>query len=104
MSTADGEVPLASVSEGALAALAARLAEEDPQADITFRLRCETCRHEWVSPLDIVGYFWAELENQARQLQREVHGIARLYGWTEPYILSMGAARRAHYLKLAHSE
>ncbi len=97
-------MPLSAVPEEVLAALAERLAADDPQADITFRLRCQTCRHEWVSPFDIVSFFWAELESHARQLQREVHGIARLYGWTEPYILSMGAARRAHYLKLARSE
>jgi hypothetical protein len=104
VSTAEGEVSLASVPEAVLSALSARLAEEDPQADITFRLSCETCRHAWVSPFDILSYFWAELENQARLLQREVHGIAKLYGWSEPYILSMGAARRANYLKLARSE
>jgi T4 bacteriophage base plate protein len=99
---ADGEArPLSSVPEEVLAALAARLAEDDPQADITFRLRCLTCRHEWVSPFDIVSFFWAELEAHARQLAREVHGIAKAYGWTEPYILSMGAARRAHYLELS---
>jgi hypothetical protein len=96
-------LPLASVPEDVLSALSARLAEDDPQADITFRLRCQACRHEWVSPFDILTFFWAELESQARQLQREVHGIAKAYGWTEPYILSMGAVRRAHYLELARS-
>jgi hypothetical protein len=104
VSAEDGPAPLGSVPEGVLAALAARLAAEDPQADITFRLRCQTCRHEWVSVFDILTFFWAELESHARQLQREVHGIAKLYGWPEPYILSMGAARRAYYLKLARSE
>jgi T4 bacteriophage base plate protein len=103
--SAGGEaVPVASVPEETLAALAARLAEEDPQADITLRLECHTCHHRWISPFDVLSFFWAELENQARQLEREVHGIARLYGWTEPYILSMGAARRAHYLDLARRE
>jgi hypothetical protein len=97
-------VPLASVPEEVLTALAARLAEEDPQADITFRLECQACHHKWVSPFDVLSFFWAELESQARQLEREVHGIAKLYGWTEPYILSMGAARRAHYLELARGE
>jgi hypothetical protein len=102
---ADGAaLPLSSIPEGVLSALAARLAADDPQADVTFRLRCQSCHHEWVSPFDVLTFFWAELESHARQLEREVHGIAKMYGWTEPYILSMGATRRAHYLKLAQRE
>jgi hypothetical protein len=97
-------VPLASAPEEVLLALAARLAEQDPQADVTFRLSCQACLHRWVSPFDVLTFFWAELEAHGYQLQREVHGIAKMYGWTEPYILSLGAARRAHYLKLARSE
>lgn len=101
---APAAVPLSSVPEEALAAVAARIAVDDPQADVTFRLACQTCKHAWVSPFDILSFFWAELEAHARQLHREVHGIAKMYGWTEPYILSMGAVRRAHYLELARGE
>jgi hypothetical protein len=97
----DSEVEAASLPEEVVAALAVRLAEEDPQADVTFKLECDRCRHEWRAVFDVLGCFWTELEAQARQIAREVHRIAAVYGWTESYILSMSAARRALYVELA---
>lgn len=96
-------VSLTTVPEEVLSALATRMAEEDPQADITFRLDCPNCRHAWRAAFDILSFFWTELENQARQLQREVHEIARAYGWTESTILSMSATSRQRYLELVNS-
>lgn len=98
------DVPIGTLPRAALDALEARFAEADPQADIRFRLSCEACGHRWSAPFDIVTFFWAELEAESLQLQREVHSIAKLYGWTEPYILGMGAVRRAQYLKLARAD
>ncbi|MGZ3445570.1 MAG: T4 family baseplate hub assembly chaperone [Myxococcaceae bacterium] len=96
-------VSLTSVPEEVLAALAARMAEEDPQADITFRLDCPDCNHTWRAAFDILSFYWSELETQARQLQREVHELARVYGWTESTILSMSAVSRQRYLELVSS-
>jgi hypothetical protein len=86
-----------------LPALASRLAEDDPQADITFRLDCPGCGHNWRAAFDILSFFWTELETQARQLQREVHELARVYGWNESTILSMSAVSRHRYLELVTS-
>jgi len=96
-------VPLASVPEHVLAALASRMAEEDPQADITFRLDCPDCSHTWRAAFDILSFFWTELETHARQLQSEVHELARVYGWNESTILSMSALSRKRYLELVSS-
>lgn len=96
-------VALATVPEEVLAALSTRLGEDDPQADITFRLQCTSCRHSWRAAFDILSFFWTELEAQARQLQREVHEIAQAYGWTESVILSLSAAMRRRYLEMIHS-
>jgi hypothetical protein len=77
-----------------------RMGEEDPQADITFKLSCSSCKNGWRSAFDILSYFWAELEAYAERLQDDVHYIARAYGWPEDSILGMSAKRRQRYLEL----
>jgi hypothetical protein len=49
---------------------------------------------------DIVSFFWTELSAQAKRLLREVHTLARGYGWREADILAMSARRRQLYLDL----
>jgi hypothetical protein len=98
---AGAAVAVEELPEGVRGALAARLAEEDPQADITFKLRCPACGHAWTAAFDILSFFWSELEAHARQLDCEVAAIARAFGWAEEKILAMSAARRARYLELA---
>jgi hypothetical protein len=93
--------PLAEVTEAVLSALSARLAEEDPQADVAFRMTCPACSHPWRAILDIFSFFWAELEAYARRLQQDVHGLAKAYGWSEAQILSLSAGRRMRYLEMA---
>jgi hypothetical protein len=81
--------------------LAQRMAERDPQAEVMLDLRCPTCDHAWQALFDIVSFFWTELAAQARRLLREIHTLARAYGWREADILSMSARRRQFYLELA---
>jgi hypothetical protein len=64
-------------------------------------LRCPTCGHSWHALFDIVAFFWAELASQAKRLLREVHTLARAYGWREADIVSMSARRRQLYLEMA---
>jgi len=49
---------------------------------------------------DIASFFWAEICVQAKRLLREVHTLARAYGWREMDILSMSPARRQFYLEM----
>ncbi|RKH61640.1 phage baseplate protein [Corallococcus aberystwythensis] len=95
-------VALSTVPEEVLTALSTRVGEDDPQADISFRLQCATCRNSWRAAFDILSFFWTELEAQARKLQREVHELAQAYGWTEAIILSLSAPMRRRYLELIH--
>ncbi len=44
--------------------------------------------------LDIVTFLWEELTAQAKRLLREVHTLARAYGWREADILALSARRR----------
>ena len=80
-----------------------RWAKEDPQADITFKLKCPSCSYKWRSVFDILSYFWRELEIYSHRLQDEVHQIATHYGWAEHTILVMTPERRKRYIDLIGS-
>jgi hypothetical protein len=80
--------------------LAARMAECDPQAEVLLDLRCPACGHGWQALFDIAAFLWAELAAQAKRLLREVHALARAYGWREADILTMSAWRRECYLQM----
>jgi hypothetical protein len=81
--------------------LEARLAELDPQADITFAVRCPACGHGWELIFDIAAFLWTEIAAAAGRIAGEVHALARAYGWCEADILAMSPARRRLYLDLA---
>jgi len=81
-------------------ALAARLADADPQADVQLSLACPACDHRWEEPFDIVTFFWREIEAWAARLLREVHTLAMAYGWSEAEIVALSPSRRRHYLEL----
>jgi hypothetical protein len=83
-----------------LAAVAERMAEADPQADVRLAVRCPACGAESEEMLDIGSFFWSELESWARRLLRDVHELARAYGWTEEEVLRLSSHRRAAYLEL----
>jgi T4 bacteriophage base plate protein len=78
--------------------LASRIVECDPQAEMLLDLTCPACQHSWQLLFDIVTFFWTELSVQAKRLLREVHTLARCYGWREADILAMSAMRRQFYL------
>ncbi len=82
-------------------AIAARMAEADPQAEVWLALDCAACGHQWQSLLDIGGFFWQELEAWALRTLREVHLLAAAYGWSEGEILQLSPWRRQAYLELA---
>ena len=84
----------------AIAKLAERMAECDPQAEVLLDFRCPVCGHGWQALFDIVAFFWDEIAARAKRLLREVHTLARAYGWREADILSMSARRRRFYLEM----
>jgi T4 bacteriophage base plate protein len=83
-----------------LAQVSDRLAERDPQAEIWLDFSCPNCQHNWKLLFDIVTFFWTELSAQAKRLMREVHTLARFYGWREADILAMSSVRRQAYLEM----
>jgi hypothetical protein len=93
--TNDLRLPLA-VAE----AIAARMSEADPQSDVRLALSCPDCHHQWVAVFDIASYLVREVHDWVVHVLREVHALARAYGWREADILAMTAARRQAYLEL----
>lgn len=81
-------------------AIAERMAEADAQGDTRLALNCPECNHEWFSTFDIATYLAGEIHNWAKYLLREIHSLARAYGWREADILAMTPRRRRAYLEL----
>jgi len=87
--------------EGSARELAeARLAELDPLGEVSFALGCAACGHEWSEVFDIAAFLWTEIGDRAHRLLREIHALARAYGWREAEILALTPQRRAAYLAL----
>ncbi|MCX6842246.1 MAG: phage baseplate protein [candidate division WOR-3 bacterium] len=97
------EVRPSRLPETTVSALAGRMEDLDPMAELAFDLTCPQCGNQWEEVLDPAGFFWAELAMEAQRLLSEVHTLAQAYGWREQDILALGARRRQHYLGLAGS-
>jgi hypothetical protein len=98
-SRADDSSPI-ELDDEAITALAGRMAEADPCIDITLELACPACAGRWEMVLDITSFLWAEIRDEARRLLRDVHTLARAYGWSEREILDLSPARRRSYLEM----
>jgi hypothetical protein len=86
--------------EQVISALAARMAECDPEAELLMDVACPSCGFEFELPFDISAFFCVEMDAEAQRLLREVHALARGYGWHEADILEMTAPRRQFYLDM----
>jgi hypothetical protein len=80
--------------------IARRLSESEADAEAWLSLVCPACRHAWQAPFDIAGFLWSEVDDWAWRTLRQVHRLARAYGWTEPDVLSLSPSRRQIYLDL----
>jgi hypothetical protein len=97
----DGEtVAPEGLPETVTTSLAEQMAQHDPLAVIEIDLHCPQCGHRWLVLFDIVSYFWTEIYTHAKRLLREVHTLARAYGWREADILALSAVRREYYLEM----
>lgn len=72
----------------------------DPQAELSFKLRCPDCEAAFTAFLDMARHLRHVVESQAKSLLREVHAIASAYHWSESEILSLSPVRRRRYLDL----
>ncbi len=81
-------------------AIAERMAQADPQANVQLALACCYCGREWQATFDIVSFFWSEIHAWALRILREVHVIASAYSWREADILALTPQRRQIYLDM----
>ncbi|WP_370401377.1 hypothetical protein [Sulfitobacter sp. JB4-11] len=72
-------------------------------AEVSVRLSCVECGHDWPETLDIPEYIWTEIEHRAHRALRDVADLARYYAWSEAAILALGPLRRQAYLNLARA-
>lgn len=91
---------VADLPEPITAAIAERIASSDPQGDVQISLSCPACAHEWQAAFDILTFFWVEINAWAQRILREVHLLARAYGWREEDILALSPWRRQAYLQM----
>lgn len=80
--------------------MAALLEKGDPNAEMLLDLVCPACKEESQIAFDIAVFLHAEVEAQARRILRDVHLLARGYGWREADILALTPRRRREYLDL----
>ncbi len=92
------EVALDELSAALIEVAIERMAEVDAGAEIELALTCPACAAEWRAGFDIAGFLWSEVDAWARRRLREVHVLARAYGWRETEILALSPRRRAAYL------
>jgi hypothetical protein len=79
------------------------MARRDPGADTRVALVCPACGHAFERRFDIGAYLWDTLDDWAQRTLSEVHLLASAYGWSEPQILALSAARRSHYIALVQA-
>lgn len=95
----DQPITAADLPEPVCTALSAEMARRDPQAQHLLNIACAACGAPWQASFDIVAFLWAKIETQAQALLREVHVLARAYGWSEADIQALSPARRQFYLE-----
>ena len=100
----DTEVSVEELPVEIVEAIAAKMESADPQADVELQPECAQCGHRWQTAFDIESFFWNEIQAWAARTMREVHTLARAYGWREADILNMSPQRRRFYLEMLARE
>jgi hypothetical protein len=83
-----------------IALMSARMDESDPLAILDFELRCAGCDHAWSSILEVDAFLFTRLGAWVHRLLRDVHTLARAYGWDERTITEMSPWKRQLYLDM----
>ena len=98
---ADGEQgSYAALPEHVVRAVGEQMSHADPHADLELAFECPACGHGWEAMFDIANFLWRELHAWAQRTLREVHYLARAYGWRESDVLVLSPTRRQVYLEL----
>lgn len=93
-------VQMEALPDEVTAILGESVLECDPQAEIQLDMTCPQCQYRRPVLFDVSRFLWAEIQAQAKRLLREVHILARAYGWRETEILALSNVRRQYYLEM----
>ena len=66
--------------------VADRMAQLDPQAELSIQMVCPICATAFATLLDMAQFLAAEIANRSRLLNREIHTLALYYHWSEAEI------------------
>ena len=93
-------IPVRALPQRVLAELSAHMESADPGAVIELNFECPACHYSWPEVFDIAGFLWHEIHAWAQRILRDVHVLARAYGWREADVLALSPTRRQVYLEL----
>jgi hypothetical protein len=96
----DREISAAELPQALIDVLDQQMSRADPQGEVQLNLNCAECEASWQAPFDIVSYLWGEVDAWAIGVLRDVHRLARAYGWPEGDILALSPMRRQCYLDM----
>ncbi|HJU76010.1 MAG TPA: hypothetical protein VJ717_19865 [Gemmatimonadaceae bacterium] len=96
----EGPVSAEDLPQSVTTAIARRMGEVDPQAELLLDIACPSCGVRTHAPFDIAAYLWSEIEGWAKGMLRSIHTIAAAYGWGESDIVALHDTRRRAYLEL----
>jgi hypothetical protein len=80
------------------------LEEFDPLTAMRVELSCPYCGKEQHAAVDLQELCLGELRQVRDGLIREVHTLARAYGWSEDAIVSLPPSRRRQFLRLIEED
>ena len=95
---------LVAAQEAALARISEALDAFDPLVAFSVSLACPVCGAATEAPVDLEALALNALQRVQEVRVREVHRIARAYGWGKAAILALPSTRRARYLRLITGE
>jgi len=83
--------------EGAIQRLA-------PVLEIEFEAECPECGRAFLFPVDFTRFFFDQMKTNLRDLELEIHFLAKNYHWAESEILAMTRKKRKRYVSLLRQE
>ena len=98
-----GEVSFDQIPSEIEEAIAESMEDADPQGNVKVNLSCPSCECQWQVVFDILSFIWDEINAWSQRTLRDVHVLAKAYGWSERDILEMTSYRRQIYLEMTGS-
>lgn len=95
--TVAGDAPSPDAAEAALEAA-------DPALELDLSGTCPDCETTQAVPFSMAGFLGAALARDQRFLMREVHLLARSYGWSLESILGLARTERQDFVRLILAE